>query len=245
DPVQSLEVALDLAAAEPPRHQRGDLVTERVAQEGGVARARADLVADQRLDVGSAGRTVDDITDILLGTEPDHDPQTVPRGDVQERAGRSGVGDPDGVDPVCRHQREVPLHGGEIMVLVSRRVWSERPVRHTPHVQLLVADKEELAAHTWPDSRGRCWGGLKCRRGWLHVAAQTRRRSHDQPAVVTLAGRPFGGALYDAPHGTPRACEGASDDPSWPQTRKRHAVCRRASRTARTARRKDGKPCND
>src|SRR5207249_10734701 len=100
--------------------------------------------------------------------------------------------------------------------------------------------------HSFPTRRSSdLWGGLKCRRGWLHVAAQTRRRSHDQPAVVTLVGRPFGGALYDAPHGTPRACEGASDDPSWPQTRKRHAVCRRASRTARTARRKDGKPCND
>src|SRR5207248_9816748 len=132
-----------------------------------------------------------------------------------------------GVDSVRRHLGEVPLHRGEIVVLVPRRIGGERSVGHAAHVELLVADKEELAAHTGPDSRGRCWGGLKCRRGWLHLAAQTRRRSHDEPAVVTLVGRPFGGALYDAPHGTPRACEGASDDPSWSQTRTRHAVCRR------------------
>src|SRR5206468_11736693 len=119
---------------------------------------------------------------------------------------------------------EVPLHGGEIVVLVPLRVGSERAVRHTPHVELLVTDKEELAAHTGPDSRGPCWGGLKCRRGWLRLAAQTRRRSRDEPAVVTLVGRPFGGALYDAPHGTPSACKRASDDPSWPS--RPQAACR-------------------
>src|SRR2546422_5003259 len=88
---------------------------------------------------------------------------------------RGGVGDADGVDSVRRHLGEVPLHRREIVVLVPRRIGGERSVGHAAHVQLLVADKEELPAHTGPDSRGRCWGGLKCRRGWLHLAAQTRR----------------------------------------------------------------------
>src|SRR5439155_105305 len=57
DPVQPLEVTLDLAAAKPARHQRGDLVTERITQERRVTRAGADPVADQRLDARRAGRT--------------------------------------------------------------------------------------------------------------------------------------------------------------------------------------------
>src|SRR5207247_9526860 len=51
-PIQSLEVALDPAGAQPARQRPSDLVTEGVAQQRRMARAGPDLGADQRLDVG-------------------------------------------------------------------------------------------------------------------------------------------------------------------------------------------------
>jgi len=64
---QTLEVALDLSAAQPARHRRRDLVAEGVAQQRRVTGALPDLRADQRLDVGHTLLPIDEKAQVLLG----------------------------------------------------------------------------------------------------------------------------------------------------------------------------------
>ena len=103
-----------------------------------MARAGPDLGADQRLDVGRAGAPIDDVPDILLGREPDHDPEAVAAGRIEQRAGGRRVGNPHAVDTVRRHLGEVPLDGGEVVVFVAGGIGLKRAVRHAADEELFV-----------------------------------------------------------------------------------------------------------
>ena len=81
--------------------------------------------------------------DVVLPREPDHDPQCVVGGTIEQPAGRGRV-DADGVDPVPRHRSEVVVDvpfGREEAPVVVR---CERAVRDATHVELLAASCEKL-----------------------------------------------------------------------------------------------------
>ena len=152
-PIQAREVPLNPAATQPARDRRRDLVTQRVAQQGGMTRAALNLRANQRLDVRGAA-AVDEISHVLLGREPDHDVQAVPRRNVEQRPGRHRVGNAHGVDAVRRHLGKVPLDLRDVVVFVALRIRLERAVGHAADGKLLVAEEEELAAHARAGSPG-------------------------------------------------------------------------------------------
>ena len=108
--------------------------------------AAAHLVANHGLDVGRSA-TVDQVSDVLFGADPDHDAQAVARRSVEQRVGRHRVRNADGVDAVRRHLREVPLHGREVVILVAARVGRKGAVGHAAHVQLFRSDEQELPGH--------------------------------------------------------------------------------------------------
>ena len=159
--VQPLEVALDPAAAEPARYGRGDLVTDGITQQGGVSRARPHAGPDQGLDVGGVSALVRQEPDVALHRKPDHDAQVVALRGVEQPARRHAIG-ADGVDPVRRHEREVPLHDGGLGDLSAVGAGAEGAVGHAPDVELFVPDEEELAPRARPRRcRGRCVRALR------------------------------------------------------------------------------------
>jgi len=182
-PVHPLEVALDRATADVARHRRGYLVAEGVAQQRRMPCDGAHLAANQRLHVRTARRPVQDVADVLLGAEPDHDSEPVSQRDVEQRAGWRRVRNPNGVDPVRRHQREVPLHQREVVVFVPVGVGSERAVGDAVDVELGVAEEEELAAHRRPGDGNR--DGGEPRRG--AICRECRRRADRHRAAGTVA----------------------------------------------------------
>ena len=90
---------------------------------------------------------VDDEPEVLFGGQTHHHPQPVPMGGVEQRAGRHGVGDPDGIEAVGHHLREVPFDGLEVVILVSIGVGSERAIRDAADIQFLAAGDQELAVN--------------------------------------------------------------------------------------------------
>ena len=149
-----------------------------------MARNAPHLGADDRVDRRRA-LPVDQVTDVLLRRETDHDAEAVARCDVEQRAGRHGVRDPHRVDPVAGHLSEVALDYVQVVVLVLPIVGSERAVRHASHVEArkacAKACAKELATH--PDSRGDIVGfGVRLRK-------HRGRRSAEQRQEMS----PFGG----------------------------------------------------
>src|SRR4029453_17173529 len=153
DPVQPVEIALDGCAAEPARHRRRDFVAESVAEHRRVTGALLDLRADQRRDLGEGFLPVDEEAEILFGRQPHDDPETIPPGGLQQGARRHRVRDTNGVDPVRRHVREVPLNHVEVVVLAPTRIWAKRPVADAANVELRGTHEEELAPDVWPTQR--------------------------------------------------------------------------------------------
>ena len=133
-----------------------------------MARAIAHLCGHQRLHVGRA-LPVDQVPDVLLGGESDHDAEAVALRDVQERAWRHRMGDAHGVDAGRRHLAEVALHLREVLVLIPLGVGRERAVGDAADVELLVPDEQELPANVWPRRR------LNGRRGEATIARAVRR----------------------------------------------------------------------
>ena len=81
--------------------------------------------------------------DVVLPREPDHDPQRVVGGPIEQPARRRRV-DADCVDPVSRHCSEVVVYlpfGREEAPVVVR---CECAVRDTTHVQLRATNCEKL-----------------------------------------------------------------------------------------------------
>ena len=203
---------LDGAVAEQPGHGRRDLVAQRVAQHSGVPRADADLGANQRLDIGRPP-TIDQVPNVLLGAEADHDVKAVGGRDVEQRPGRHRMRDANSVEAVGRHQGEVPLDRCEVVILAAVGVRLERPVRHAPDVDLLVVDEEELAPGARPPDGGRGWR-RRCR---CRVASW--RRFDDGPLVGLKSRRENVACEW---HETPCVCRGqygtASLATNWVKT---------------------------
>ena len=187
---EALEVALHAVAAEPASQRRGDFVAERVAQQRGMAGAGAHFGADQCLDVGRAA-PIDQIPDVLLSREADHDVEAVALGDVEQRAGRHRMGNADGGDPIGRHGREVPLHHREIVVLAAVGGRGEGAVGDPTDVEFLVADEQEFPTRAGAAERrrpgdgvgrGRCGCGSDGRRtGQMPLGAADGPHSSSPP----------------------------------------------------------------
>src|SRR5213594_1119913 len=80
---------------------------------------------------------------------------------VEQPARRHAIG-ADGVDPVRRHEREVPLHDRGLGDLSAVGAGAEGAVGHAPDVELFVPDEEELAPRARPRRcRGRCVRALR------------------------------------------------------------------------------------
>ena len=187
DAIQSLEVAFDPGPAEPARHRRWDLIAKCVAQQRRVARAGADLGADQRRDVGRAP-AVDEVADVLLRAETDHDPQAVAQGGVEQGARRRGVRNADGIDAVRGHLSKVTLDAETVVVLPALGIRLERAVGHPADVELLVAYEEELALGAQPRDGGggeqrRLRRGARCRRPADEDAARSALHRGRQEAT--------------------------------------------------------------
>src|SRR5439155_20724751 len=110
-----------------------------------------DLRADERLDLPHPLLAVDEEAQILLGGQPHHDPEAMPRGRVEQGTGGLRVRNAAGVDPVRGHLGEVPLDHVRVVVLVAVRVGGKRAVGHAADVELRVAGEEEFAPHGRPD----------------------------------------------------------------------------------------------
>ena len=144
--VKPLEVALDLAAPEPASHRRRDLVAEPVCEQRGMPGDRAHLLADDASDVRRRV-AVDQVADVLLGREPDHDAEAVALREVEELGRRHRVRDPDDVDAVRGHLREVVVDRGQVVVLAPVRVRLEGAVADPADAEPVVADAEVLPAN--------------------------------------------------------------------------------------------------
>ena len=137
--------------------------------------ARADFAANQRLDVRRPP-AVDEVADILLGAEADHDVETMSLGDVEQSSRRHRVGNANRVDPMRRHVGEVPLDLTDVVVFVPLAIGLERAVGHPADVELLVTYEEELPLGAEP----RDGGGSQRRRSGRGAR---RRRPTDEDAT--------------------------------------------------------------
>src|SRR5437868_5621468 len=67
---------------------------------------------------------------------------------------------PNGVDSVCRHSREIVVDFREVVIFLSLGVLIKRPVGHAANVKLLLADEEKFPVCPRPD---RAFGSLQRR----------------------------------------------------------------------------------
>ena len=115
-----------------------------------MSRTRADLRADERLDLGERLLSVDEKAEILLGGQSGHHPQAVPPRRVEQGARRHRVRYADRVEAVRPHEGEVPLDRAGVLVLATVRVRAECAVDDSADVHLLVAGEDELASRFRP-----------------------------------------------------------------------------------------------
>lgn len=163
------------AAADPAYGRRRDLVADRVAEDGGMSRARAHALAYPRLDRGGKRPALEKV-DVLLPGDADHDAQPVPGCGVQQGGRRDGVG-ADGVDAVRGHRREVALDLLGRRKLAAGPVRAKRAVGDAAQGELLVARVEELPLDARATAGRDCrpaWG--RPRAGWARPCELPERR---------------------------------------------------------------------
>ena len=136
-PVQSLQVLLHPATAEPAHKGGWDLVADRIAEESRVAGVGTDLGPYHPLYVWGTF-FVNEETNILFCRQPHHDAEAVPLRSVEQRAGRHGVRNADSVQAVCRHLSKISLDNLQVVILIAMRIRAKGPIRHAPDPQLLV-----------------------------------------------------------------------------------------------------------
>src|SRR4030095_3278085 len=83
--------------------------------------AHARLTPDQLFDIGGPF-PIDEITCVLFGREPDHDPKAMPLSNIEKLPWRRRMWNTDGIQSVGGHQRKVPLQNPNVMVLLT--VWT-------------------------------------------------------------------------------------------------------------------------
>jgi len=109
-----------------------------------MAGAQADLGAKAGYEI-TGQIPVYKVAGALLGGEAHHNPQSVFRRDVEKRARRHRVRDPNGIDSERGHLGEITLYRPVIGILVTRLVWPERAISNATHKEGLAVRRKKLA----------------------------------------------------------------------------------------------------
>ena len=136
-------MALDGPRAVPAGDLRTDFVADRVAEDGRVTRARCHHPADAPFD-RTATPAVLEKRHMVLPWKANHHVQPTLLGSVEQPSRRHRVC-AYGVDPVRRHLCEVARDHLTLRVVETLGVATECPVGHAAHIQLAIADEQELA----------------------------------------------------------------------------------------------------
>src|SRR5262245_23107929 len=105
-PIQALEIAFDLPAAQPPNHRCRDFIAKGVAKQSGMRGAHTYSTPDQLFDIRGAF-PVDEITCVLFGRKSNHDPKTMPLSHVEKLAWWRCMWNTDGIQSIGSHQRKI------------------------------------------------------------------------------------------------------------------------------------------
>jgi len=98
---------------------------------------------------------VDQITGGLFGRQPNHDPQPVPRRDVEKRAGRYGMRDAHGIDAERCHLREVLLDQPVVGIFTTALIRAESAISDAAHKKDFAVRGQKLAVDKCPTCEGR------------------------------------------------------------------------------------------
>ncbi len=154
--VQAADERFDALRTVPAHDARGDLVGDRIAQNGRMTAQAAHVIAHVAHDLALQLLVVEK-GDELLPPEANHHTKTVVRREIQEPARRQRVG-AHGVESVSRHLCEVFANALAGRIEVTAFVRTKRSVGNAAHPELLVADEQELAAHRGTGDRRRIAG---------------------------------------------------------------------------------------
>jgi hypothetical protein len=135
-----------------------------VAEHGSMPSAGAHAVSHPPLDRLGPIRLIKE-RDVLFPWQPDHHPQVVLLGSIEQPPWRHRVA-ADRIDAVRGHEREVGVQFVVNGIVVAAFLRRERPVCHAADPQLLVACEHELAGHPWTimETAWRDWASDHLRR---------------------------------------------------------------------------------
>src|SRR2546428_6845148 len=125
--------------------RRWDLVSDAVAEHGGMVGTNPDPSSDAGFDFFDLAGLIQE-GHVLTPVEPHHDPKPVLESDVEEPARRTRV-DPNHVETVRGHLGEVSFHRLDREPLLPGLIYEERAVADAPNPELFFSRIAELSSN--------------------------------------------------------------------------------------------------